>query len=233
MTRPARRAAAILFGLLFVSALSLAQSAEKLEAEAKRAFDSGRFKEAAEKYAKAADSADAPADRKGDLYLNSAWAFYIAGSSKSARDNLKAAYSARPDLVVVGDLYSPDFARLAQTVRAEIAGTTPGVGYDQLAVSGVATRWLARADAAIKSAFPAAPADWSSRLVGDETMQQCSAARNSPAKAAADAIQKLGDVDVVVCGLASTDGAAQPERMTAATCSGSAARFSRWISKPS
>jgi sulfur-oxidizing protein SoxX len=48
----------------------------------------------------------------------------------------------------------------------------------------------ARADAAIKSAFPTAPADWSSRLVGDETMQQCSAARNSPAKAAADAIQK-------------------------------------------
>jgi sulfur-oxidizing protein SoxX len=48
----------------------------------------------------------------------------------------------------------------------------------------------ARADAAIKSAFPTAPPDWSSRLVGDETMQQCSAARNSPAKAAADAIQK-------------------------------------------
>jgi len=48
----------------------------------------------------------------------------------------------------------------------------------------------ARADAAIKSAFPTAPADWSSRLVGDETMQQCSAARNSPAKATADAIQK-------------------------------------------
>ena len=48
----------------------------------------------------------------------------------------------------------------------------------------------ARADAAIKSAFPTAPADWSSRLVGDETMRQCSAARNSPAKATADAIQK-------------------------------------------
>jgi len=48
----------------------------------------------------------------------------------------------------------------------------------------------ARADAAIKSAFPTAPADWSSRLVGDETMQQFSAARNSPAKATADAIQK-------------------------------------------
>jgi Flp pilus assembly protein TadD len=122
----------MLSGLLLLSALCFAQTAEKLEAEAKRAFDSGRFKEAAEKYARAADSADAPADRKGDLYLNSAWAYYIAGSSKNARDNLKAAYSARPDLVVVGDLYSPDFARLAQSVRTEIAGTTPLLGPAEL-----------------------------------------------------------------------------------------------------
>jgi hypothetical protein len=85
VTRAALRAGAVLSGLLLASALSFAQTAEKLEAEAKRAFDSGRFKEAAEKYARAADSAEVPADRKGDLYLNSAWAFYIAGSSKSAR----------------------------------------------------------------------------------------------------------------------------------------------------
>jgi Flp pilus assembly protein TadD len=132
VTRAALRAGAVLSGLLLASALSFAQTAEKLEAEAKRAFDSGRFKEAAEKYARAADSAEVPADRKGDLYLNSAWAFYIAGSSKSARDNLKAAYSARPDLVVVGDLYSPDFARLAQSVRAEIGGTAPLLGPAEL-----------------------------------------------------------------------------------------------------
>jgi tetratricopeptide (TPR) repeat protein len=132
VTRRPLSALAILSGILLASALSFAQSAEKLEAEAKRAFDSGRFKEAAEKYARAADSADAPGDRKGDLYLNSAWAFYIAGSSKNARDNLKAAYSARPDLVVIGDLYSPDFARLAQSVRAEIAGTTPLLGPAEL-----------------------------------------------------------------------------------------------------
>ena len=126
------RTLAALAILLLVSAIAFAQSAEKLEVEAKRAFDSGRFKEAAEKYARAADSADAPADRKADLYLNSAWAFYIAGNSKGARDNLKAAYAARPDLVVVGDLYSPDFARVAQSVRAEIAGTTPLLGPSEL-----------------------------------------------------------------------------------------------------
>ena len=55
----------------------------------------------------------------------------------------------------------------------------------------------ARADAAIKSAFPTAPADWASRLNGDDTMQQCSAARNSPAKAVADAIQKREQAAIV------------------------------------
>src|SRR5258708_35235070 len=55
----------------------------------------------------------------------------------------------------------------------------------------------ARADAVIKSAFPTAPADWTARLVGDETMQQCSAARNSPAKDVADAIQKRERLSIV------------------------------------
>src|SRR5260370_40378112 len=46
----------------------------------------------------------------------------------------------------------------------------------------------ARSDAAIKSAFPAAPADWHSRLLPDETIRACSAHRNSPPKAVAEAI---------------------------------------------
>lgn len=55
----------------------------------------------------------------------------------------------------------------------------------------------ARADAAIKAAFPTAPADWASRLTGDETMQQCSASRNSPAKDVAAAIQKREQATIV------------------------------------
>ena len=55
----------------------------------------------------------------------------------------------------------------------------------------------ARADAAIKAAFPSAPADWASRLAGDETMQQCSAAHNSPAKDVAGAIQKREQASIV------------------------------------
>jgi L-cysteine S-thiosulfotransferase len=47
----------------------------------------------------------------------------------------------------------------------------------------------AKVDAAVKAAFPTAPADWASRLTPDETMRQCSATGNSPPKAVADAIQ--------------------------------------------
>jgi L-cysteine S-thiosulfotransferase len=55
----------------------------------------------------------------------------------------------------------------------------------------------ARADAAIKSAFPTAPADWQSRLVPDETMRQCSAHRNSPPGAVAAAIRQREKVTIV------------------------------------
>ena len=55
----------------------------------------------------------------------------------------------------------------------------------------------ARADAAIKSAFPTAPADWQSRLMPDETMRQCSAHRNSPPKAVAEAIQQRERATIV------------------------------------
>jgi L-cysteine S-thiosulfotransferase len=47
----------------------------------------------------------------------------------------------------------------------------------------------ARVDAAIKSAFPTAPADWQPRLIPDETLKQCSAYGNSPPKAVFEAIQ--------------------------------------------
>jgi sulfur-oxidizing protein SoxX len=48
----------------------------------------------------------------------------------------------------------------------------------------------ARLDAMIKAAFPGAPADWQSRLVGDDTMKECSDTHNSPPNAMAEAIQK-------------------------------------------
>jgi sulfur-oxidizing protein SoxX len=52
-------------------------------------------------------------------------------------------------------------------------------------------------EAALKTAFPNMPADWASRLTGDETMQQCSAAHNNPAKDVAEAIRKREQATIV------------------------------------
>ena len=48
----------------------------------------------------------------------------------------------------------------------------------------------AKADAAVKAAFPTAPADWRSRFDQDETMKRCSLHHNLPPKAVAEDIQK-------------------------------------------
>ena len=55
----------------------------------------------------------------------------------------------------------------------------------------------ARADTAVKAAFPTAPADWAARLNGDETMRQCSAAHNNPSKDVAEAIRKREQTTIV------------------------------------
>ena len=55
----------------------------------------------------------------------------------------------------------------------------------------------ARVDAVIKSAFPAAPAEWQARLVPDETLRQCSAHRNSPPREIDAAIQQREKATIV------------------------------------
>ncbi|HKA35328.1 MAG TPA: tetratricopeptide repeat protein [Thermoanaerobaculia bacterium] len=118
-----RRAFPVFAVLFFAAAAAVfAQEADKMEADAKKAFDAGRFQEAAEKFAKAAEAPDLSAERKSDLYFQGAWAYFIGGNSKASRENLKAAFTARPNLDIVADFYSPDFVRLAQTVRAEVSG---------------------------------------------------------------------------------------------------------------
>src|SRR5262249_36127375 len=81
-----KRLLALALGIVLISAALPAQDTSKLEADAKKAFDSGRFKEAGDKYAKAAETAGLTPDRQADLHLQSAWSYYIAGSSKSARE---------------------------------------------------------------------------------------------------------------------------------------------------
>lgn len=48
----------------------------------------------------------------------------------------------------------------------------------------------ARVEQAVKDGWRLAPAEWQARLVPDETMKECSAARNDPSPAVAEAIQK-------------------------------------------
>lgn len=73
---------------------------------------------------------------------------------------------------------------LLSITAALLAGTIGATAQPKPAVDS------AKADAAIKSAFPSAPADWHGRFVQDETMKQCSLHANLPPKAVADEIQK-------------------------------------------
>ena len=119
--------------VLVCAAGAAAQDASKLEADAKKAFDSGRFAVAGEKYAAAAESPGVATDKGADLHLQSGWAYFIAGNSRSAREQLKLAIAARPDLQVVPDFYSPDFANLAASVRSEVAGArVPPIDVEEL-----------------------------------------------------------------------------------------------------
>src|SRR4030095_17178160 len=64
-----KRLLVLVLGLVLTSAYLPAQDTAKLEADAKKAFDSGRFKEAGDKYAKAAATAGRTPDRTGALPL--------------------------------------------------------------------------------------------------------------------------------------------------------------------
>jgi tetratricopeptide (TPR) repeat protein len=115
-----RTAAAILLVLLAASPAAAADP-DQIVAEARRAFDSGRFKEAAAKYLEAAGAPGLAADRVADLSVQAAWASYIDGDAPAARSSLRKAYLARPELEVLPEFYSEDFARLAAAVKSQTA----------------------------------------------------------------------------------------------------------------
>jgi sulfur-oxidizing protein SoxX len=80
--------------------------------------------------------------------------------------------------------------RMTSLAIALVLGAAP-------AFAQTATVDPARADAAAKAAFPAAPAEWQPRLVPDETMRQCSEHRNNPPKAVADVIREREKATIV------------------------------------
>src|SRR4029450_4915526 len=145
-----KRLLVLVLGLVLTSAYLPAQDTAKLEADAKKAFDSGRFKEAGDKYGKGARTAALAPDRQAALHLQSAWSYYIAGSSKSAREQLKSALTARPDLQVIPDFYSPDFPNAAGGARAEVAGANvPPIDVEELKRSARAKLADGKADEAL------------------------------------------------------------------------------------
>jgi L-cysteine S-thiosulfotransferase len=65
---------------------------------------------------------------------------------------------------------------------ASLVGVTSAMAQQKQAVDP------ARVDAAVKAAFPTAPAEWQSRLAPDSTLKECSAHDNAPPKPVFDAI---------------------------------------------
>src|SRR5258706_6883930 len=132
---------AIALFLLLSPGLLFAADTEKLVADARRAFESGRFKEAATKYLQAANAPDLSQERIADLSVQSAWASYIGGDSAAAKSSLKKALLARPQMTVLPEFYSEDFAHLAATIKSQLP---PPPKVDLEALKASARQQLAR-----------------------------------------------------------------------------------------
>ena len=121
-----RQATALLVAVaILISPGLLGQPAsESLEKEARTASRAGRFKDAAVKFEQAATAASDP-QRKGRLRMQAAYATLNAGNAKAARETLETAFSDDPGLEIVEQLYTPEFRKLWQEVKAEVAKATP------------------------------------------------------------------------------------------------------------
>jgi tetratricopeptide (TPR) repeat protein len=120
-----KRLAALLLLACGLAAFAAGAETDKLVDDARHAFEAGKFKEAASKYLQAAATPELPADRVADLSLQAAWAAYIGGDVNGSKDALKKAFAARPEMEVLPEFYSEDFARLAGTVKSQTVAAPP------------------------------------------------------------------------------------------------------------
>lgn len=121
-----RRACLFLAALALLSAPSLrAQPAsESLERDARAAARSGKFREAAVKFEQAATAAS-DASRRARLRMQAAYATLNSGNAKAAAETLEAAFRDDPELDIVEQLYTPEFRKLWQDVKADVARKMP------------------------------------------------------------------------------------------------------------
>jgi len=121
-----RRACLLLatLGLLLAPPLLGQPASESLERDARASSRAGKFREAAVKFDQAATAAS-DAKRRGRLRMQAAYATLNAGNAKEARESLLAAFADDPALEIVEQLYTPEFRKLWQDVKADIAKATP------------------------------------------------------------------------------------------------------------
>ncbi len=136
-----RLAVALLLFLLPAAPLAAQEGSETLEKEARRAFNAGQFRRAALKFESAASAASEPA-RKGKMLVQAAWADFNDGKKAEAQDALRRAFSASPDLEIVADFYSPDFVKLAGSVKADARAAAPPPAADVAELKRVAKQKL-------------------------------------------------------------------------------------------
>ncbi|MFN7987203.1 MAG: tetratricopeptide repeat protein [Thermoanaerobaculia bacterium] len=121
-----RRARILLAALaiLLAPALQAQPASESLEKDARAASRAGKFKDAAVKFEQAATAAS-DAKRRGRLRMQAAYATLNAGNAKGAREALQAAFADDPGLEIVEQLYTPEFRKLWQDVKVEVARAAP------------------------------------------------------------------------------------------------------------
>ncbi len=113
--------------LLAVAGLAIASSgqlsgqsvSESLEREARSAFKTGRFRDAANKFQDAAASAPEMA-RRGKMELQAAWSFFNDRNLRAAREAIRRAFGVDPGLEVVPEFYSPEFLKLVDDIRSAL-----------------------------------------------------------------------------------------------------------------
>lgn len=135
----ARRNLAALF---LVSSMALAQGAsESLERDARSAFKSGRFKEAAIKFQDAAASAT-DSSRHAKMELQSAYSHFNDRNLKAARDAVHRALVADPEMEIVPEFFAPEFVRLVDEEK-RVRPTPPPAPADITELKRIAAEKLA------------------------------------------------------------------------------------------
>ena len=110
--------------LLLAPPLRAQPASESLEKDARAASRAGKFRDAAVKFEQAATAAS-DAKRRGRLRMQAAYATLNAGNAKGAREALQAAFADDPGLEIVEQLYTPEFRKLWQDVKVEVARAAP------------------------------------------------------------------------------------------------------------